>query len=461
MSTSQKTTADSGYASTESASENATLEKSPRGITNENSYPTRDLGTAEQVAPVESKDEFTQGISYPVRKFFPRKVTTLKPFDKEIPQSAWDRFHDLKELLAGPLYDVLCKTEAFQTSVSIKLKVLGDTEATAKPWIVVFCDKAIHKKVKQFFNKSHVKLECQAANLGPNLPQFQVIVSDTPPRLIAGDVFGDVFCSTAVRDGTTFVRDRLIKVSQEHNSRVATLGGIIRVTHSATDIRFYGMTAGHVLGETAVKHVDSERVSELDEATEDDSMSSDEEAEDDFLNSHEEFQLDLGTKKDDDQHQKHFPSPGLSQAKGSSALLNTDWSLVGHVWSRSQQEHSQGPDLDWALICFRVPWQTMKQLFYDQPPPPQRGAGSQKQGLKSRRHVYIRCGTRRLIFGILSMLPSYLMVSPGTSCTKTLNLTILNDDGTAPPILLSLLRAPSNLCQSYSNTGRGLRLLGL
>jgi hypothetical protein len=36
------------------------------------------------------------------------------------------------------------------------LKVLGESEETAEPWVFIQCDKAIAKKVRRFFKQSSV-----------------------------------------------------------------------------------------------------------------------------------------------------------------------------------------------------------------------------------------------------------------------------------------------------------------
>lgn len=118
-------------------------------------------------------------------KFLQRKVKRLRPFDKNIPIVAQNRFEDLKQLFDEPLYDYVKKSGSTFSAISMKLKVLGEIEDTAKPWIIVLCDKGIAKKVNRFFNQSWVKSECQPCHTDPYRPYFEVLVHDRPPVQLA------------------------------------------------------------------------------------------------------------------------------------------------------------------------------------------------------------------------------------------------------------------------------------
>lgn len=121
------------------------------------------------------------------RRLFGRKPIKLKPFNKEIPKQVEDRFSDLAELFDKPLFDYVSQLGAKFTAISIKLKILGENEASAKPWILVLCDRSIVKRVREYFNQSDVKQEYSPVNLDLNLPAFQVIVCDKPPRPIGAN----------------------------------------------------------------------------------------------------------------------------------------------------------------------------------------------------------------------------------------------------------------------------------
>src|SRR5208282_3185438 len=76
---------------------------------------------------------------------FLRKARNLRVYDKEIPRSTWDRFNDLNEIHGQSLLEYLSRQRLFGSlstrrnkfaplSISTKLKVLGESETTAKPW---------------------------------------------------------------------------------------------------------------------------------------------------------------------------------------------------------------------------------------------------------------------------------------------------------------------------------------
>jgi len=88
-----------------------------------------------------------------------RKVVKLKIFDPEISQSVRYRFSDLHELFEMPLYEYLTKARVKPSGHAMKLRVLGESSETAKPWVLVLCCEIASKKIKKFFNQSQIKAE--------------------------------------------------------------------------------------------------------------------------------------------------------------------------------------------------------------------------------------------------------------------------------------------------------------
>ena len=166
--------------------------------------------------------DFADGVALPSRRFFERKVTKLRLFDREIPQLTQHRFHDLHELFERPLCEYLTRAKINQNPISLKLKVLGESEATAKPWIVVLCNQTASKKIRQFFNQQHIKAQYQPSNPESYLPSFEVFVCNRPPRPMAStEVYGD-------HEERSTMCGKVIKVGEAHQSRFATLGGVIK-----------------------------------------------------------------------------------------------------------------------------------------------------------------------------------------------------------------------------------------
>lgn len=180
------------------------------------------IGNTTDGSTTDHSQDFADGVALPSRNFFERKVTKLRLFDKEIPQLTQHRFHDLHELFERPLCDYLIKAKVNPNPISIKLKVLGESEATAKPWIVVLCNKTASKKIRHFFNQPQIKAAYQPLNPDSFLPAFKVFVCNRPPRPMAGT---EIYSDSAEKATTC---GRIIRVGEAHHSRFATLGGVIK-----------------------------------------------------------------------------------------------------------------------------------------------------------------------------------------------------------------------------------------
>ena len=178
-------------------------------------------GNTTDGSTTDHSQDLAEGVALPSRRFFERKVTKLRLFNDEIPQLTQHRFHDLQELFERPLCDYLINAKVKANPISIKLKVLGESEATAKPWIVVLCNKTASKKIRQFFNQQQIKADYQPFNPDSSLPSFEVFVCNRPPRPMAGtEIYGD-YEERATMCGRT------IKVGEAHQARFATLGGVV------------------------------------------------------------------------------------------------------------------------------------------------------------------------------------------------------------------------------------------
>ena len=140
------------------------FEKRQPGVTwlNTNTPPDKDAGdradsgygssksTLDGKSSEAEKSELEHRVS---RRLFSRlRKKKLKPFDQEISQAVQDRFSDLTELFGPSLYAFLLERRVKYNAISIKLKVLGEDERSAKPWVVVQCDEAASKPIRNFFD---------------------------------------------------------------------------------------------------------------------------------------------------------------------------------------------------------------------------------------------------------------------------------------------------------------------
>lgn len=360
-------------------------------------------------------------------KIFNRKVTKLKPFDKQVPQPVQDRFHDLNELFSKPLYDYLSKAKVGFSAISIKLKVLGESEATAKPWIVVLCDKAVYKKVKQFFDQKQVKLQYRPCETDLDLPSFEIVYYSRPPRQIAAN---DAIYGEAWGDATTFTLcGKAIQIGEPEKHRLATLGGIVKVVISAQSFMLYGMTAGHIIA----RDWPEENVGEEIDGKEIDGEESDgEESDDEESDSEEEtFEVDL-TPDEDQVVQEAHSTRDVPLDVGQTGHL---WSKIGHVSDASSDCYADKCNLDWALVkidnasFYRpnllVPSDVGKSDLIKR----QLREPCEAVITGSDRDVFVVGGTSGFKQGRLSLTSSFLMLAPGNSFAKTHDLALLDSSG--------------------------------
>lgn len=357
---------------------------------------------------------FADGVALPSRSFFERRVTKLRLFDREIPQLTQHRFHDLHELFEVPLCDYLIKAKVKPNPISIKLKVLGESEATAKPWIVVLCNKTVSKKIRQFFNQQQIKAAYQPSNPDSFLPSFEVFVCDRPPRPMAGtEIYIDY-------DETGTICGRSIKVGEAHQSRFATLGGVIKVIKPTGIITLHGMTAGHILAQQPLGQDSFDQVEYCDEKDEEDEG---------FYSAEEEYELD--DSFDSDEEVQEIPTTGdRARSVSQSTQLEGLWPKIGCVSAASNEGTGTGNDLDWALIDFDKPTDYRPNLLTL--------AGREEKAAINRpleanenftedgssRLVFLLTGTGGVKSGMLSTSLSFLMMGPAKAFTKTYTVVL-------------------------------------
>lgn len=256
------------------------------------------IPTPEGLTPESSHDGFPQAVPINSRKLFTRKVKSLKPFDKEIPEAIQHRFYDLKELFGEPLYRYLTqhRPEVRLNSISIKLMVLGENEASARPWVVVLCDATISQRVKKYFNQHGVREQFQSNDADSDLPTLDLVVCKMPPRRIAAtedmDIYGDYWDengSYITLCGTT------IRADSPGENRLAKVGGVIKVTSFGGHSSLYAMTVSHI-----VQQEHGEDMPDMDISSDEDKAwygNESEDEEDFFLGGGEEYVVDLAGRE--------------------------------------------------------------------------------------------------------------------------------------------------------------------
>ena len=412
--------------------------------------------------------DFADGIALPSRGIFPsfeRKVTKLRPFVREIPQMTQHRFHDLLELFERPLCEYLIKAKVNPNPISIKLRVLGESEATAKPWIVVSCDKAASRKIRQFFSQTQIKAEYQPSKSDASLPSFEIFVQSRPPRPMGGtEIYGD-------DDERSTMCGRIIKIGEAQQSRFATIGGVIkyvfteqasllshqkvlehisgvsivirsrlaftlgigntdcgtlvRVVKPPGIVALYGMTAGHIIAQQPLEGGNLDPVNvQIEEEEEDEG----------FYSGEEEYELD-GVFESDEEVQDSAITGERTQTASQSTPFRCRWPKIGDVSAVSTKSTRTGHDLDWALIEFGDPTDIRPNLIAqsDRVEEPARNRPLKENGKftedGSSRTVFLLSGTGGVKSGTLSTSLSFLMMGPAKAFTKTYTLALPNGSG--------------------------------
>ena len=64
----------------------------------------------------------------------------------------------------------------------MSLKMLGENESTAAPWIFIQCDKIIAPKVRKFFKQPSVESDFKPSRPDAYSPVFNIYVHEMPPN---------------------------------------------------------------------------------------------------------------------------------------------------------------------------------------------------------------------------------------------------------------------------------------
>ena len=349
--------------------------------------------------------------------FSSSKKTKLRPFDQEISQAVQNRFSDLTELFGPSLYSFLVKRGVKYTAISIKLKVLGKDEGSARPWVVVQCDKAASKSINSFFDQPGVRSEYQRGDSEPDLPSFDVVIHPRAPVSLAASDEGIVYGKSWTNVDT--LCGNIIKIGSLDKPHIATLGGIIMIEIRQGVFKMVGLTAGHILTQEQVAGHDNGRespstsiytahsswgpaptqlkaeVQKVEDCLARDvghpQEQEDEESADGFELELEEFDIDTEANERSSMavelelsRKPLAPLPHVEGFAGATSswnpyhlasreTLEQFWSKIGSIYSSSRDVHARlepnqqsGPDHDWALVDID-PLMYQPNLFADQP----------------------------------------------------------------------------------------------
>ncbi|PQE19035.1 Ankyrin repeat domain-containing 52 protein [Rutstroemia sp. NJR-2017a WRK4] len=308
--------------------------------------------TSQSSTPDSSKGAFTDSgavvgkarISWGLQR---RTKMKLIPFDKPIPRLTQNRFEDLRELHADSL-NKLTRGLPRCRGILMSLKVLGQSESTAAPWIFIQCDKAIARKVRGFFKQPAVQSDFNPSSPDAYTPKFEIYVHEMPPTAlhrnsslsntsqtyVHGHETIEVYCQQDAISTLGSLCGLQISVSTHGHVRSATIGGLISIREKDGTFRMVGITAGHFL---AAEQYDECQVDggDLEEDLADDL--------DDEFSDDDVFEIDLDLV---DTKALTSSEPGDTQYERSEKFE----SIIGHVYMASQDDLEDQPNLDWALF---------------------------------------------------------------------------------------------------------------
>ncbi|RYP11812.1 hypothetical protein DL765_007578 [Monosporascus sp. GIB2] len=337
----------------------------------------------------------------------------LEYFDKPISAKLRGRFFDLKMLYSEDLWKEVSKKKSNPGDIAMKLKYLGDDEATSRLYIVVHCEKRVSKSVKKFFAQAHVLEDLR--------DDFRVYVVNTGVLRLFSSSVVEVYRGSWPRSTLCGMP---IEVRSNKASAMATLGGLVMVS-GATGTSMYGITAGHALIVIQENPSDGRSSTMEDESDEDedDEDYGQEESVSDFINlpALEQTAHDRDDGPFTHQALRNFGTIQHDSVQSNSSIKgqNRDWALVSitaEEWlpnsvgrgpgasssllaSADQQAMLGGRTGDFTLDCFCVP---------------------ERRPLVSSEQVVV-ISYRGLQRGTLTANKSSILLRPGTSFVEALD----------------------------------------
>ncbi|KAH8193667.1 hypothetical protein TruAng_012164 [Truncatella angustata] len=157
---------------------------------------------------------------------------------KPLGQDALHTFHEVQRICQTELSKRISRI-ADPKHVLWSLKIVGISEAEARPSIVFNATNKVAKEIKKFFDQAHIRTILNSCDSILN-----VCIINTPPRLLASEnslVISRQIQRNKVPDTTCGM---LVKVTLGVQSNYGTLGGIVQV-----GVVLYGMVTSHIIGQ--------------------------------------------------------------------------------------------------------------------------------------------------------------------------------------------------------------------
>ncbi|KAF2099132.1 hypothetical protein NA57DRAFT_76365 [Rhizodiscina lignyota] len=170
--------------------------------------------------------------------------------NKEIAPEVSRQFSDLVQLLNSRIVETLYQGPSAPGPVLFKLISLGEDESTAKPYVVIFCDKSVTSRVRHIVRENWYKEHCKDPE--GRRPTLETVIDDREGRLKVCSADLAVLLSSSSSKRT--YRGSILQVPGQREV-FATIGGIITVK-TGSAVQMFALTCGHFLQRSELRHVD-------------------------------------------------------------------------------------------------------------------------------------------------------------------------------------------------------------
>ncbi|KAE9377692.1 hypothetical protein N431DRAFT_478867 [Stipitochalara longipes BDJ] len=381
-----------------------------------------------------------------------RKKTKLTLFDIAIPKLTQNRFDDLRELHAENLTK-LTRGVPRCRGILMSLKVLGESAATAAPWVFIQCDKAIAGKVRRFFKQHSVESDFKPAKPDAYTPRLDIYVHEMPPLALRGDLLSppdpplpdsgnnapytnnplDLYYKSNPEIPFETLCGSKITTLNTGQQRCATIGGLISIHEKGGECKTLGITAGHFLGQEQYTQ-DLEEMETVDD-----------DPEGGHSDDGQDFELDLESSKsnipttsaEDDPVEGHFeeelefdfaPYPSDFADNTSQYEITEDIGVViGRVFQTSHEGLSGSSNFDWALFTIDDSSLHLPNIVMGSKVTQNSNVYAGAADMDDRLVTLITSLNGQTIAYLTSSW-SYLMLAPGSAMVRTYALKLHPDD---------------------------------
>lgn len=171
------------------------------------------------------------------------RINGLQIFENDIEAELEERLEALIEDLQPPLLAHLSKKREPFKPLMIRVRILGNDQASAKPWIVVHCPSAVVKDVESFFMKDIARGMCADLDIAGGL---EVAFVGRPIRTRAGPLTQVEVSFASIDVNLPQPWSGPIILAQHRHTHRATMGGMLVVDNQHIE-SIFGLTVGHLL----------------------------------------------------------------------------------------------------------------------------------------------------------------------------------------------------------------------